>query len=108
MTTRFARALTAAALAGLAATALPAHAADGELRVKPVRYGDLDLADAKDRARLDGRLTRAARTVCGSADIRDVRMAAIAADCQKVALDQAHRAIAARTGATRLASVADR
>ena len=103
----------AAALGGALLAAMPAAAAPTlEMRVTQVRYADLDIADAQGRAKLDQRLTRAARRVCGPVENRDAREAAEATACQRAALEQAQRTIdtrlAARKGRAQVASVADK
>lgn len=49
----------------LSAAAVPAAAADPEIRSQTVFYGDLDLASDAGVAELDRRIDRAARNVCG-------------------------------------------
>lgn len=107
------KALAAAALGGALLAAMPAAAASTmEMRVTQVRYGDLDIADPEGRAKLDQRLNRAARRVCGPVENRDAREAAEAVACQRAALEQAQATIetrlAARKGRAQVASVADR
>jgi len=48
-----------------AVVATPAHASDEENRSVAVRTADLDLNSAEGRKRLDRRIHRAARSVCG-------------------------------------------
>jgi len=48
-----------------AVVATPAHAGDEENRSVAVRTADLDLNSAEGRKRLDRRIHRAARSVCG-------------------------------------------
>lgn len=50
-----------------ASTTAPAIASDTQDRVQTiVRTSDLDMSNASDRARLDRRVTSAARTLCAS------------------------------------------
>ena len=59
--------IAAATLAtALAAPATPASAQIGAPEPVTVRIADLDLSTARDRAALDLRLLRAARTACGT------------------------------------------
>ena len=62
--------ITAAAIK--AAPALAEETAAANVNVSLVRTADLDLASARDRARLDARLARAAREVCGYASEADI------------------------------------
>lgn len=57
-----------------ALTAFPALAQEAQpaTNVSLVRTADLDLASGRDRAKLDLRLARAAREVCGEASHADV------------------------------------
>ncbi len=57
----------ALAAGSLAATALPAYAAEAESKGQgiSVKYRDLDLASAEGKQVLEQRLDRAAREVCG-------------------------------------------
>lgn len=89
----------------VAAFALPTTAmaapADGQHGV--VRYADLDLTSDTGAHMLQTRIDRAARAVCGSADIRDLPAMSDVARCRQVAVSgatpQAEIAIAqARTG----------
>jgi UrcA family protein len=74
----------AAALLAAALTPAPA-AANGTLHSHPaqvrVAYGDLDLASAAGRARLEQRLDTAVRTVCGDASLTDLLGQAAVRQC---------------------------
>ncbi len=54
-----------------------------------VRHADLDLTRAHDVARLNQRIARAARTVCGNADLRDLGAMAAMNKCRVVAVANA-------------------
>lgn len=60
--------LRAAALAAAVLASVPALAAEQRTPDVRVYYGDLDLSDPADVARLDGRLARAVNAVCPSAN----------------------------------------
>ena len=55
----------ALAASGVAITPTIASAAEQDQRQASVTYGDLDLSDGADLEKLDRRITRAARQVCG-------------------------------------------
>lgn len=83
----FSSAFSLAALGVSSAAIAATPTADG-LSVA-VHYGDLDLTtDAGTRA-LQARIARAARTVCGSADQRDLPEVGAVQQCRHVALDSA-------------------
>ena len=63
--------LSAASMLGGAAS--PALAAPPEARTRIVSYADLNLASAAGRARLESRIERAVRAVCGSPIVWELR-----------------------------------
>lgn len=71
--TAFAAAVAVTALLTGAATAAPAG--------RSVAYGDLNLASAASAKHFDARVRAAARSVCGSADTRDLVATRIVARC---------------------------
>ena len=75
----------------LAAFAFPATAMAGtpDGLSAAVHYGDLDLTSAAGARELQGRVDRAARAVCGTADIRDLGAVAQRDACRQVALASA-------------------
>ena len=81
----------AATLTVLAAT--PAAAAD--IVVAPeqvtvrISYADLNLASAEGRARLEGRVAGAARSICGSFFPADLEMASLVRTCRADAIASA-------------------
>lgn len=101
--------IVAAALAAAALASVPAPAQSGAQRIA-VPHSDLDLGHAEHRARLDLRLLRAARAVCGTpspADLRgSERAAACIAEVRAAADPQVRAAIAhaERTNGPTLAS----
>ena len=82
-------AATTLALTGTAALAGTAEAGNEAGNSVPVRFGDLDLKTDAGVTALKGRIARAARTACGTYDIRDLKRTAAADACRKVALDNA-------------------
>ncbi|WP_156679885.1 UrcA family protein [Sphingomonas profundi] len=103
------RTLAVSAAATLAAVAgIPAHAADlGDQRSVEIRHGDLDLTSAQGSAALQRRVRLAVRSVCGTADTRDLaaqqRMAACRAQANAAARPRVDLAIASARSATQLA-----
>lgn len=61
--------------------------------VLQVRTDDLDLASQDGRSMLDSRITSAAWTVCAATDERDLTQLNA---CRHVAIDAAHKAVAAQ------------
>jgi len=96
-------ACAAATLTSLAAT--PAAAAD--ILVAPdvitvrVSYADLNLASPEGRARLDGRIAFAARSICGSYFPADLELASRVKTCRADAIASARlpAALASNAGA---------
>lgn len=90
----------------LAASAIPATAAENENATVEVRIDDLDLSRAADRERLDTRVKSAARSVCRT-NLRRAGEGSRQAACVTAALAQAEpqaaRAIAAAQDGSRLA-----
>jgi UrcA family protein len=88
---------TAAALALLVLPVALASADDRDTKRTVVYYGDLDLAKAGDRAKLDSRLAEAARKVCARPgdNIRDRFMTRDRKRCMAQALDRAYASIRA-------------
>ncbi len=84
------KALAAASLSILAIS--PAAAQD--MRVA-VSYGDLDIASTDGAETLSQRLEAGARTACGRADVRDVKVGAAVAACREAALQGAREQAAA-------------
>jgi UrcA family protein len=76
----FAVAAVAAAVGATSATVGPAFAADGRVLVQ---YEDLNLESAAGRAVLERRLDRAARSVCGTANIVELDIAAGVNACRE-------------------------
>jgi UrcA family protein len=91
--TRTFTAVAAAALATFATFAATsgAHAAT----TTTVEIADLDLSTAKGQAKLESRITRAAREVCKDA-VTGSRVSAIDADCVKNARASIEKQLAAR------------
>lgn len=75
-----------------AGTAAPARANDDQGRSVTVRTSDLDLSSADGRRKLDRRIRRAARTVCGPAGIGLVQ----ADPCVKLAEQEARQTMRSR------------
>ena len=77
-----------------------------ETQMLDVRYDDLNLASARGVATLDRRIARAADTVCGTADIRDLNGSRMVKACKASAIlgagDARRLAIAATS--TRMAA----
>ncbi|WP_353229954.1 UrcA family protein [Novosphingobium sp.] len=113
--------IPACALASAPAHAAPTHAsstlaaqvqaapdagnADTDLRKLTVRYPDLDLTTARDRARLETRITRAAALVCGNDDgYLSIATDAEGRRCYYDALARAHAHLAANAQARTLVS----
>ena len=95
------RSLTAAAAAALATFAtfsmMPsAHAAS----TTTVQVDDLDLSNAQDQAKLDGRIARAARAVCSDA-VTGSRVSSVDAQCVKNAKASIEKQLAARRASPR-------
>ncbi len=90
MVNRFVRKAVSVAFS-VAAFALPftAMAAPPEGQSVAVRYGDLDLTTNVGTQTLQTRIHRAARVVCGSADIRDLLGMSDVQHCRQVALSGA-------------------
>jgi len=74
MTTQRIRKTLIAAVAGIALSSPFAALASGPMEHISIRvsYADLDLTDARDQGRLEARIGRAARTICGPTSPRDV------------------------------------
>jgi UrcA family protein len=68
-----------------------------------VPYGDLNLASPAGRARLEGRVFRAATALCGRYDARDLRLSALSRACRDDAVAGAQREAA--LGGARYANV---
>jgi len=109
MVNRIIRTVVSVAFSGaapVAALILPSAAmAAPEGQSVLVRYADLDLTSSRGTQALQARIDRAARAVCGSADIRDLRAMSDVQHCRQVALSgaapQVEVAIAqARSGRT--------
>ena len=88
-----------------AALAVPALAADEAPRIG-VRYGDLDLTSAEGQQKLDQRLERAAREVCGMNEtaVGSHLRSNHARECYREArrqLDQQYAAVVNRKSAAR-------
>ncbi len=102
-------ALAAVALtAGTVALVTPAHAAETEEVTIVVPIDDLDLKNEKDVARLDRRVRKAARQICGDVPTLEVLMRTLVIGCHDQVLANARAdvetAIAtARTSPDRLA-----
>ncbi|MET0270144.1 MAG: UrcA family protein [Sphingomonas sp.] len=79
------------------AIAVPAQAAE-TAPTAIVRLAGLDLTNARDIARLDGRVRRAAQSVCGTADVRDLPHRAQVLACRATALDAVKPQIASLIG----------
>ncbi len=94
MVNRFIRKAVSVAFSGavsVAAFALPfaAMAAPSGGQSVAVRYTDLNLASDAGTRTLQARIDRAARAVCGSADIRDLSAMSEIQNCRQVALNSA-------------------
>jgi len=74
MNTTLIRKTFVAAVAGIALSGSFVALASGPVEHVSIRvsYADLDLDNATDRARLEARIGRAARTICGPTNPRDV------------------------------------
>lgn len=94
-------------LAGIAA--LCATPAVAETMSVPVSFAGLDLTSPNGKSILDRRIDHAARVICGTPDIRDIKAMMAAGKCraETVALAQPRVAIAiaAAQPAVRVASV---
>jgi UrcA family protein len=77
-------ALAAVAAATLMTGIAVSPAVAGETVAVP--YGDLDLASAAGRARLDSRVFRAATMICGRYDPRELRLSALSRACRDDAI----------------------
>jgi UrcA family protein len=85
------KALIASIAAGVATFAMsPAHA-QVESRSKTVYFGDLDISSSAGQATLSRRIATAARQVCGSADVRDIKGNLDVKNCRKEAIASANR-----------------
>ena len=73
-----------------AAPALAEAPAASATQVSIVRTADLDLASASGQRRLEQRLTRAAREVCGEASIVDLKGKNAVRKCRDETLAKAH------------------
>lgn len=94
--------LSLAALAAAPAWAAPAS--DDDVSI-PVDMRDLDLSDASHRARLDGRIIRAAGNACRAPDTRAAPAHAIFTRCKTAAVAGARaKAEVAIAAATRKSS----
>jgi UrcA family protein len=111
----FTKSLIAAGLVGLvlssqsAAAQSTAHdSAGSQARHRVVQFADLDLATPVGQSRLEGRLRRAASSVCESnAGPHPLSEAMEARSCYRTALESAHRTIAgmqASTGKVKMVS----
>lgn len=91
----------------VAAIAAPASAQQAAAPSVAVRIADLDLASANGRARLDQRIARAVREVCGRPSDADAEGRSKVRDCRDATLaalsDQRDLAIAAAERPVRLA-----
>lgn len=90
--TRIPACLAAAGAAiGLAfgASAVLADSTSRELRTTQVEYGDLDLTQPAGAAALYRRIEAAARDVCDSPDLRDLRRSQLAEACISRAIAEA-------------------
>ena len=77
------------ATASMIATIASAKEADGRVSTV-VRYGDLDLSQSADVARLYGRLKYASEKVCYlTDDYHNMRLKQVQADCMRGALNRA-------------------
>jgi UrcA family protein len=81
------RTFTLASIMTALAASAPAHAAWNETgRIQEVQIADLNLASFEGRKRLDMRIKRAARTVCGVGEDRSLKSASAANACYKKAM----------------------
>lgn len=86
-------------LAGFLSTALAAPALAGgdsferKVVVKEVEYGDLNLSDQKDVARLETRIRSASRSVCGNINRFDLKQLADYRACYEQALADASKKV---------------
>ena len=80
--------LSAASVLGGAAS--PALAAPPEAQTRIVSYADLDLGSAAGRARLEARIDRAVRAVCGRAAIKDLNALDQVLECRAESLADAN------------------
>ena len=79
-------------LASIAATLVlagPVSAQGNDSAISEVRYGDLDLKNDADVARLHRRIDGAARQLCGDTDSRNLKMSLAISACRKAALTDA-------------------
>jgi UrcA family protein len=87
---------TLAAIMTALAVSAPAHAAWNETgRIQEVQIADLNLASFEGRKRLDMRIKRAARAVCGVGEDRSLRSANAANACYKKAMKDVQTQLAA-------------
>jgi UrcA family protein len=85
-------ALSAALVAGTAAQAAPNRIDNSRL----VPIADINLASLEGRKKLDMRIKRAARSVCGVGEYRDLKSASTARSCyQKAMTDVQDQVVAA-------------
>lgn len=109
MITRITRKLVVAATGvGLACAAAVPAAAQTEPRSVKVAFGDLDMNNPKDQARLDRRIGNAAGFVCGSPYVRELSLARKVDECRTDAIARAKTAVvevlAARGESVRVAA----
>lgn len=85
------------ALVAALATAIPAQAAvEPIVKHKTVRFHDLDLSRPADRKKLEFRVRKAARVVCGGLNIRNVPAISQDSACYDRAIAGARQHLAAR------------
>lgn len=89
MLDRFIRPTLLASITGALILSAPASAGAIESTSAEVRFGDLDLTSEADVTRLQHRIRRAAKAVCGASDIRDLKASQAAAACRTAALANA-------------------
>jgi UrcA family protein len=90
------RTFTFAAIMTALVVSAPAHAAWNETgRMQQVQIADLNLASFEGRKRLETRIKRAARTVCGVGEDRSLSSAAAANTCYKKAMTDVQAQLAA-------------
>ena len=74
----------------LAGAAAPTVAAPLEAKSRIVSYADLDLGSAAGRDRLEARIDRAVRAVCGRASVKDLNALDQVLSCRAEALEDAN------------------
>lgn len=89
MRDRFFRATLLASMTGALIIAAPALAGPMASANAEVRYGDLDLTSDAGVTQLQRRIRAAAKKLCGTPDIRDIRASEAATACRTAALAQA-------------------